>query len=215
MRVEPLETDTVHGHLHRPDGRPRGALALTHGAGGNCDTAILQAVCARFAEEGFLALRYNLPFRRRRPKGPPQPSRAKEDRDGIAAATDVLREQCDGPLLVGGVSYGGRQTSMLVAERPDLADALLLLSYPLHPPGKPDRLRTEHLPDLTVPCVFVHGDRDPFGRPGELREAVALVPAPTTVVVIEGAAHDLGRAKGDPAGAALQAVLRRLEGVED
>ena len=207
-----MDTETVHGRLHVPDGPPRGAIALTHGAGGTSDAAILQRVCARFAEHGFLALRYDLPFRRRNPKGPPQPSRAAEDRAGVADAAAELRERTDGPLLLGGVSYGGRQTSMLVAQQPRVADALMLLSYPLHPPGKPEKARTEHLPDITVPTVFVHGIRDPFGTVDELREAATLIPAATAFVEVPAAGHDLSRAKSDPSDAAVAAALELLEG---
>lgn len=208
-----MDTETVHGSLHVPDGPSRGAVALTHGAGGTRDAAILQRVCDRFAEHGFLALRYDLPFRRRNPKGPPQPSRAAEDRAGIADAAAALRDRTDGPLLLGGVSYGGRQTSMLVAERPGIADALMLLSYPLHPPGKPEKARTEHLPDIAVPAVFVHGVLDPFGTIDELREAATLIPATTVLVEVPAAGHDLSRAKTDPsAAAAVAAASELLEG---
>ncbi|NME78733.1 alpha/beta hydrolase [Rhodococcus sp. 105337] len=219
MRVTPapedaehVDTEALSGYLHSPSGSPRGVVALTHGAGGNCNAKILQLMCARFAAHGFVALRYDLPFRRRRPKGPPQPSRAGEDREGIAAVAAATREYSDGPLILGGVSYGGRQVTMLAAERPGIADGLLLMSYPLHPPGKPDKPRTEHLPALTAPSVFVHGDRDPFGTLDELRDALALVPAPTTLVPVEGAAHDLGRTKADPSEIAVRAVLALVDG---
>ena len=211
MSVEPLDTGIVAGRLHLPEGSPRGGVALTHGAGGNCDARILQLMCSRFADAGFLALRYDLPFRRRKPKGPPQPSRAAEDREGVAAAAAELRERVSGPLLLGGVSYGGRQTSMLAADEPGIADALVLLSYPLHPPGKPEKLRTEHLPKISMPTVFVHGDRDPFGTFDELREALGLLPAATTLVEVTGAAHDLSRAKTDPSESAVSAALHLLE----
>ncbi|MFD6857067.1 alpha/beta family hydrolase [Rhodococcus sp. NPDC060090] len=211
MSVEMLDTDTVHGHLHVPDGEPRGAIALAHGAGGNCDAKILQLMCDRFSEHGFVALRYDLPFRRRNPKGPPQPSRAGQDRAGVADAAAALRERFTGPLVLGGVSYGGRQTSMLVAEQPAPADALLLLSYPLHPPGKPEKARTEHLPDITVPTTFVSGASDPFGTLDELRAAQALIPAPTALVEVTGAGHDLSRAKIDPSEATVSSMLEILE----
>ncbi|MFD6893848.1 alpha/beta family hydrolase [Rhodococcus sp. NPDC060086] len=210
MSVELLDTDTVHGHLHVPEGEPRGAIALTHGAGGNCDAKILQLMCGRFAEHGLLALRYDLPFRRRNPKGPPQPARAAEDRAGVADATASLRERHTGPILVGGVSYGGRQTSMLVAEQPEIADALVLLSYPLHPPGKPEKARTEHLPGITVPTVFVHGVRDPFGTVDEVREAAAMVVGATALIEVPAAGHDLSRTKSDPSDRTVTAVLDLL-----
>jgi predicted alpha/beta-hydrolase family hydrolase len=86
---------------------------------------------------------------------------------------------------------------MLAADEPELAAALLLLSYPLHPPGRPGTLRTAHLPRLRVPGVFVHGTNDPFGAIGELRDALSLVPAPTQLIAIEGAGHDLKRGRFD------------------
>ena len=80
---------------------------------------------------------------------------------------------------------------MLLAESPELAHGLLLLSYPLHPPAAPDRLRTQHLPSLRVPTLFVHGDRDPFGTPEEIETARRLVPAATALLVVPRAAQAL------------------------
>ena len=87
---------------------------------------------------------------------------------------------------------------------------LTLFSYPLHPPGKPERARTEHLPDITVPTVFTHGTSDPFGTPDELRDAAALITAPTEVVEITGARHDLGSKTLDVPALAVDAALRLL-----
>src|ERR1700687_970804 len=82
---------------------------------------------------------------------------------------------------------------MLAADAPGLSDALLLLSYPLHPPRKPEQLRTAHFPKLETPALFVHGSRDPFGSPEELKQALSLIPAKTQLLEIEGAGHELGR----------------------
>jgi predicted alpha/beta-hydrolase family hydrolase len=117
----------------------------------------------------------------------------------------------DGPLIAGGHSYGGRQTSMVVAENPAQADVLTLFSYPVHPPGKPERLRTEHLPDIRVPTVFTHGTSDPFGTPAEVRDAAALIAAPTEVVEITGARHDLRSKALDVPALAVAAALRLLQ----
>ncbi len=136
-------------------------------------------------------LRCDLPFRQRRAFGPPSPTGAAADRDGLAAALAALRRLVPGPLFVGGHSYGGRQASLLAAEQPALAQRLLLLSYPLHPPGKPEQLRTAHFAALRLPCVFVHGTADPFGSIAEMRSALALIAAPARLVTIEGAGHDL------------------------
>ena len=81
---------------------------------------------------------------------------------------------------------------MLCAAEPELVNGLLLLSYPLHPPRKPEQLRVKHLPDLRVPTLFVHGTRDPFGSIAEMEKAIALIPAKTELLTVDGAGHDLG-----------------------
>jgi predicted alpha/beta-hydrolase family hydrolase len=101
-----------------------------------------------------------------------------------------------GKPYVGGQSYGGRQSTMMVAENPGLVAGLLLLSYPLHAPSRPDQLRVQHLPKLQAPALFVHGTRDPFGSIQEMETALKLVPAKTKLLPVEGAGHDLGFGKG-------------------
>ena len=86
---------------------------------------------------------------------------------------------------------------MLGAEKPDVAAGLLALSYPLHPPAKPDQLRTAHLPELRTPTLFVQGTKDGFGSIEEMRVALALIPARTELLTIAGAGHDLARGKLD------------------
>lgn len=190
----PFQSDGVRGILHRPDNATGDALILTHGAGSNADAPLLVRVAAAFADAGYLTLRYDLPFRQQRPQGPPNPRHAAQDRDGIERAAEALRGLAHGRIFAGGHSYGGRQTAMWAAERPGLADGILLLSYPLHPPGKPDRKRTSFFPELRTRALFVHGSEDPFGSVEELREAMALIPAPTDLLPVEGAGHDLKRA---------------------
>src|SRR6202035_3022220 len=211
-RAALMTLEQIAGVAHEPDGTPAGVVGLTAGAGGNRESALLQRLCDEWARRGWLAIRYNLPYRRRRPKGPPSGS-AVSDRAGVVEAITVCRGLADGPLIAGGHSYGGRQTSMVVAGRkasPIKVDVLTLFSYPVHPPGKPERARTEHLPDITVPTVFTHGTSDPFGTPAELRDAAALISAPTEVVEITGARHDLGSKTLDVAALAVDAALRLL-----
>jgi predicted alpha/beta-hydrolase family hydrolase len=202
--------DRIAGVAHRPSGPACGVVVLTHGAGGNRDSPLLQQVCDEWARRGWFAVRYNLPYRRRRPTGPPSGS-AAADRAGIVEAITVCRDLAEGPLIAGGHSYGGRQTSMVVAECEVPVDVLTLFSYPVHPPGKPERARTEHLPDITVPTVFTHGTSDPFGTMGELRDAAALIAAPTEVVEISGARHDLRSKALDVPALAVDAALRLLD----
>lgn len=204
-----MNLDDIAGIVHRPEGSPRGAVALTHGAGGSRESVLLKKICNEWARRGWLAVRYNLPYRRRRPKGPPSGS-AATDQAGIVEAVDFVRTMVDGPVVAGGHSYGGRMTSVVIAEGAGRIDALTLFSYPLHPPGKPERLRTEHLPRITTPTVFTHGTSDPFGSIDELRAAATLIPARTEVVEVAGARHDLGSKTLDVPVLAVDAALRLL-----
>ena len=207
MSVIPFEQPGIRGFLHRPDRAGERGLVLTHGAGGNCRSPLLIAAAEAFCAEGVSVLRCDLPFRQRRATGPPSPSTAAADRDGLRRAVEAMHELVPGQIFLGGQSYGGRQATMLTAEEPEIAAVLLMFSYPLHPPGKPDRLRIEHFPRLRVPAVFVHGTSDPFGAPQELRSAVALIPAHTEIIPIAGAGHDLKRGRFDfgPVVAAIMA----------
>lgn len=201
----------VRGIVHHAPGA-RDALVLTHGAGSDARTPLLRAVAAAFVADAVTVLCCDLPFRQARPSGPPSLAGAARDRRGLAAALAAVGAfvPTGSRRFVGGHSYGGRQASMLLAESPVLAHGLMLLSYPLHPPSKPDRLRTAHLPALRVPTLFVHGGRDPFGSIDEIEAARVLVPAPTALVALPRAAHAL---HADSATAReIVAAFRRLVG---
>ena len=192
---EAFTGDGIRGVLHHPQHPNGSALALTHGAGSDCHAPLLVEVACACAGAGLLVLRYDLPFRQQRPKGPPFPAAAGRDREGVAKAVEMLRGRVAGPatgrVIAGGHSYGGRQTAMAASENPHMADALLLLSYPLHPPNHPEKPRTAFFPDWRTPALFVHGTRDPFGTVDELREALRQIPAHVELLPVEGAGHDL------------------------
>jgi uncharacterized protein len=195
--LESCHDPAVRGFFHRPESASGDSLILTHGAGGNAESNVLVAMAAAFAGAGFAVLRCDLPFRQQRPYGPPRPGDAVRDREGLKHAVATMRRLFPGRLFLGGQSYGGRQASMLLAEnlgaeRTKLADGLLLLSYPLHAPSRPDQPRTQHLPKIEVPVMFVHGTRDPFGSIDEIEAARKLIPAKTLLLAVEGAGHDLG-----------------------
>lgn len=212
LKSEPFSDDSaqpaVRGFLHRPQNPSGPGLVLTHGAGGNCQMLLLRALGDEFAAQGWFVLRCDLPFRQLRPHGPPSPASAARDREGLRRALQALGKLTSGPLYFGGHSYGGRQATVLAAEDSQLARALLLTSYPLHPPGKPEALRVQHFPQLKVSALFVIGTRDPFGTVEELESARKLIPAPTVVEVVEGAGHDLGYGRKQ-AGADLPARVRK------
>jgi predicted alpha/beta-hydrolase family hydrolase len=207
---QPFDSGGVRGILHRPELATGDAIALTHGASSNCQAPLLVRLAHAFAAGGMLVLRYDLPFRTLRPKGSPFPAGAARDREGVAQAAEALRGLVNGRIFAGGHSYGGRQTAMAAAEHPAMAGGLLLLSYPLHPPGKPDQLRTGYFPDLRTPALFVHGGSDPFGSLEELSAAIRLISAPTELVAVDRTGHDLKRA-GEMGGELLQ-KLRTLAG---
>lgn len=204
-----MTLEQIAGIAHEPKGKPNGVVVLTHGAGGSRESPLLKKICDEWARRGWLAVRYNLPYRQRRPKGPPSGS-ATKDRAGVVEAIELARGLTDGPVMAGGHSYGGRMTSMVIADKAADVDVLALFSYPLHPPGKPERARTEHLPRIPAPTVFTHGTADPFGTIDELRPAAALIAARTEIVEITGARHDLGSKTLDVPVLAVDAALRLL-----
>jgi predicted alpha/beta-hydrolase family hydrolase len=180
----------VRGFIHRPIESGKDCLILTHGAGSNCNAPLLVALSDAFSASGWIVLRCDLAFRQLRPSGPPRGS-AERDQQGLRAAVASMRRQTSGRIFLGGHSYGGRQASMLAADEPALVERLLLLSYPLHPPQRPGELRTAHFPRLQVPALFVHGTRDGFGSINEMTAALKLIPAPTQLLPVTSAGHEL------------------------
>ncbi|WP_040517316.1 alpha/beta fold hydrolase [Gordonia neofelifaecis] len=200
-----VEKGPVAADVARPTA-PNGLVILAHGAGSDRRSAVLRAVGEALVDRGLAVARIDLPYRQDRPKGPPAPSKAARDRDGIRAAVAELRSVSDGPLIVGGHSYGGRQASMVAAEEPDLFDGLLLTSYPLHPPGRPDRLRTEHLSGVTAPTLIVHGRNDAFGKSEEFADALTLFGGPVRLLEVEKADHSLKPDRSGVGGLTADAV---------
>ena len=218
----------VRGWLHTPRAPNGDALILTHGAGSDCTAPLLVALGETFAGHGYVVLRCDLPFRQVRRTGPPFPGNAERDRAGLRHAVAVLRKSVEGRIFLGGHSYGGRQATMFCAAEPELVKpelvkaapdkselvaGLLLLSYPLHPPRKPEQLRIQHLPSLRTPSLFVQGTRDPFGSVEEITNALQLIPAKTELMKVEGAGHDLGfkgKAKAVELPASILAKFQRM-----
>jgi uncharacterized protein len=184
----------VRGFLHLPEEPGSDALVLTHSAGANCQAPLLVAVAEALAAAGVTVLRCDLPFRQERPSGPPLRT-ATRDQAGLRSAVEALRAVPNPParIFLGGHSYGGRMASMLAAAEPGLVHGLLLLSYPLHPARQPAQLRTQHFPSLQTPTLLISGVRDGFGTIAELEAACRLIPAPTRLVPVEGAGHELLR----------------------
>lgn len=191
----------MRGWLYEPVKALGAGLVITHGAGSNCQSPLLVALAEVFTGAGFPVLRCDLPYRQEHSAGPPRAGSTERDRDGLRRAVDAMREITPEFILLGGHSYGGRQSTLLAAEFPDLVNGLLLLSYPLHPPRKPEQLRTRHFPELRTPALFVHGTRDPFGSGEEMQAALAAIPARHHLFLLEKMGHQLSPA-------AAPAILR-------
>jgi uncharacterized protein len=175
-----------------------GALLLTPGASSDRHHPALVAVEAALAP--LPVARVDFPYRREGRRAPDRPARLVAT--VVEEATALARRAGVDPgrVALGGRSLGGRMCSVAVAEGLPAA-ALALVSYPLHPPGRADRLRTDHFTALALPCLFVSGTRDPFGRPEELEAAAAAIPGPVTFRWIDGGRHDLRGADAPVAGA--------------
>jgi len=167
------------------------AVLLAHGAGGDRHTPALRVVADALAGAGIPSLRFDYPYRAAGRRAPDRPAvLAQATRDAAAA----LARRCGLPpdrIVVGGRSMGGRVCSLLVADptEPLPALGLVLLAYPLHPAGRPDRRRVEHFARIRVPCLFVSGTRDALGAPESLRAGVRSIPAPTRIEWLEAADH--------------------------
>lgn len=164
-----------------------GTLLLYHGAGSDRDHTSLLAI--EQAVTPWTCVRANFPYRE---EGRKAPDRAPK----LMAAVREELAALEAPVVIGGRSLGGRICSMVAAGAdshppPEVVVGLVLISYPLHPPGKPDTLRIEHLPDIAVPCLFIQGSGDSFGTPAELAACTSSITRDVTTVVIEGGRHEL------------------------
>jgi predicted alpha/beta-hydrolase family hydrolase len=175
------------------------ALLLTPGASANRDHRALVAI------EGALApmpvARVDFPSRK---KPPVIIEHIGAEAKAFTASVGIK----PGALALGGRSMGGRMCSLAVAEGLPAA-ALVLLSYPLHPPGRPDSLRVDHFSELRVPCLFVSGTKDPFGTPTEFERHTVAIPGPVTHVWLDGGAHD-PKGREDEVAAIVQDWLRGI-----
>jgi uncharacterized protein len=187
---------------------PQLAVLLAPGAGSGRDHPSLLALERALAPRPVV--RMDFPYRKAGRRAPDRAPRLVaalvEEAAALAAATGLD----PGRLVLGGRSMGGRMCSLAVAEGLPAA-GLVLVAYPLHPPGRPERPRTAHLPALDLPCLFVSGTRDPFGTPAELEAATAAIPGPVTHHWIDGARHDL-RGRDDEVAGVVAAWVEGVEG---
>lgn len=182
------------------------SLLLFPGAGSSADHSSLHAIEAAVAP--MPCVRADFPYRKAGRKAPDRPPVL------LQAVREAATALAPARLVMGGRSMGGRICSLAVADVDDPLPAigLVLISYQLHPPGKPDTLRVEHFPRLQVPCLFVSGTKDTFGTPDELTRWTATIPGPVTHHWVQGKGHDLKGADGEIAGVVAEWIAALTRG---
>jgi predicted alpha/beta-hydrolase family hydrolase len=165
---------------------PAATLVLAHGAGAGMDHPFMAGFCRAMAEDGIATLRFNFPYMERGRRSP-DPERVLREA-WLAAFGAATAKARGGPVLAGGKSLGGRVASMCAADGMPAA-GLVFLGYPLHPPGKPERVRDEHLYRIEVPMLFLHGSGDPFADGGLLRKVVRKIGPRARIEEVEGGDH--------------------------
>jgi predicted alpha/beta-hydrolase family hydrolase len=203
-------TPTIEAECQGPKRGADRAVLLAHGAGADMHARALTTVADALAEAAIPSLRFNFPYMTAGRRAPDRP--AVLEAAVRAAAADLAQRTKLPPerIFLGGRSMGGRYCSLVVADAADPLPArgLILLGYPLHPPGKPEQLRTEHFPRIDVPCLFVSGTRDTFGTPEELERHAQQIAGDVEWHWIDTADHGFKplKASGLTVDAALAAV---------
>lgn len=178
--------DTVVSAVYARPADARATLVVAHGAGAGMEHPFLRGFTGALNDAGIATLRFNFPYREAGRKFPDRPPAAIA---AWRAAMDAAAARAEGePLWAAGKSFGGRMASMAVAEGMPAA-GLVYLGYPLHPPGKPEKLRDEHLYGLTVPMLFLQGSRDTFATPELLESVVARIGDAATLQWRAGGDH--------------------------
>jgi uncharacterized protein len=215
LRIDIAPDESVSALAYAADARKRAGvtLMLAHGAGAGQGSAFLVRFATGLAARGIDAVTFNFSYTEHG-RRVPDPNRKLEA--CYRAAIDAVRKHQKlgrNQLAIGGKSMGGRIASQVAAAGAEGVAGLVFLGYPLHPPGKPEQLRTKHFPNIRVPMLFVQGSRDAFGTPDELRPILAKLEAPAALHVVEGGDHSFKVPKraGVSQEAVYEAVLDRIE----
>ena len=212
-----LRVGEVSGLLLRPKDA-RLLYVLAHGAGAGMRHPFLESISQRLAEQGIATLRYQFPYMERRSRRPDPPAVAAAT--VRAAVAEAARIAPDLPLVAGGKSFGGRMTSTAQAEEPlPGVRGLVFLGFPLHPPGRPDDKRAEHLAHVQVPMLFLQGTRDDFAALKLLQPLVKRLGKRATLHLVEGGDHSFrvltksGRSEGEVMGEVVSTIVEWADGL--
>ena len=192
LDVSPSEHVTALAYRAAPRGYAGVTLILAHGAGANQASSFMVRFATSLAARGLDTVTFNFVYTEQRRRLPDRNDKLEHCYRTVIEAVrggkfhdDARRRK----LVIGGKSMGGRIASQVAAAGQEGIAGLVFLGYPLHPPGRPDKLRSKHLPDIRAPMLFVQGSRDAFGTPEELRPVIRGLKAPADLCVIEGGDH--------------------------
>jgi uncharacterized protein len=164
-------------------------LVLAHGAGAGQQHPFMVSMARLLSAKGISVVTFDFPYMRERRKVPDRAPVLEEAFREVMAVAQRWAPRL--PLFIGGKSMGGRMATHLAAQRLDDLKGVVVLGYPLHPPGKPDQPRTAHLPSIAVPVLIVQGERDTFGTPDELRPVIKTMTTQVALHVVATGDHSL------------------------
>ena len=193
FKIKVNEADSVSAMLYAAANQKRAGvtIVLGHGAGANQLSAFMRLFAAELAERGLDVVTFNFLYMEQDRKIPDPAPRLEGCYRAVIAAALKHKKLKGNRLLIGGKSMGGRIASQVAAQNGEHIDGLVFLGYPLHPPGRPEKLRSEHLPKIKAPMLFVQGARDAFGTKDEIAAMIKKLKLPAELFAIEGGDHSL------------------------
>jgi predicted alpha/beta-hydrolase family hydrolase len=200
LNVSVSEHESVTALLYSAARRDRARIIvlLGHGAGANQLSGFMRMFASGLAARGFDAMTFNFLYSERGRRIPDPKAKLESCYRAVIEAARGHKRLKANRLVIGGKSMGGRIASQVAAAGADDIAALVFLGYPLHPPGKPEQLRAEHLQNIRAPMLFVQGSRDAFGTPDELRTVIKKFRLPATLYEVEGGDHSFKVPKSAP-----------------
>jgi predicted alpha/beta-hydrolase family hydrolase len=211
FRVDIAPDQSVTAMVYRGAARVSAGIALIlgHGAGAGQTNSFMVSFATALAARGIDAVTFNFAYMENGRRLPDPRDKLEACYRAVIDAARRHGEIGGNRLMIGGKSMGGRIASQVAAAGVRDLAGLVFLGYPLHPPGKPDQLRSKHLPDITAPMLFVQGSRDAFGTPDELRPILRTLTAPAELHIVDGADHSFKVLKS--AGVAQADVYKTIQ----
>ena len=213
ININERESVTALLYLASPRGRAGVTVVLGHGAGADQLSGFMVMIATRLAARGLDVLTFNFLYKEQGRSFPDPKARLESCYQAVIQTALGQRKLKKNRLVIGGKSMGGRIASQVAAVAPDGIAGLVFLGYPLHPPGRPDKLRDEHLKDVHAPMLFCQGARDAFGTGDEIHAVIKRLRLPAKLYVIEGGDHSfkVPKSLGVPQDMVYENVLAEVD----